>query len=523
MPRIGRARLFFIIAIIIGLMLSNGSPAFAAIDAAGAAHLKALFTDVLNQKATETQARGAKLVQDGPLTVEPAGSYYAITLPHLSTLAADGSRLQIGMISINAQPDSKPDQWVITVALPATLKWFDAQGAEKAVISIGKQTCTGVWNEKTQNFLKLDAKYKDIKLDTPGKEFLAAIPDVSLLVDLNQDSTGNWSGPARFTARGIAVAASGGGAVSIGKLESESVVQGYSLDKATSYRQKVTAATTKAAAGTGTPADKTELYDVITSIIGDVWDGATVKVSVENIVATHTPPGGAAGSKFSLGNASIDLAFEDMRKDKIGAQAGVRYNGFAMEPPADISKTIPDQLSFVISTENVPYKKLVAYGKTQISGQPPATPTSLAQIMQDAGMTITLQDFSLGNGIYTYTSNGILNSDAKAADSFVGKAHAEITGLEPLAASLMKDAQDPQTPDAQKAQIQQALATMTILQMIGQQGTGKNGQPTRIYNVELTQSGQKLVNGTDLNTLLGGGDQPAAGAPGQAPPAPSTP
>jgi hypothetical protein len=488
------------------------------VDATGAAHLKTVFTELLSQKAAETQTRGAKLVQDGALMVEPSGTYYAITLPHLSTVAADGSRLDIGMIAINAIPDEKPDLWKITVALPTPMKWYDAQGTEKATIGIGKQNCSGLWNEKTESFLKLDAKYRDIKLDTPGKEFLAAIPDVSLLVDLNQDSSGNWSGPARFTAQGIAVAASGGGAVSIGKLESESVVQGYALDKATSYRQKITSATAKATAGTGTPADKTELFDVITSLIGDVWDGATVKVSVENIVATHTPPGGAA-SKFSLANAGIDLAFKDMRKDKIGAQAGVRYSGFAMEPPADISKTIPDQLSFVVSTENVPYKKLVEYGKSQISGLPPAAPESLPQIMQDAGMTITLQDFSLGNGIYSYTSNGILNSDAKAVNSFVGKAHAEITGLETLAASLMKDAQDPQTPDAQKAQIQQALGTMTILQMVGQQGTGKNGQPARIYNLELTQSGQKLINGTDLNTLLGGGEQPAAGT---APPAPTT-
>jgi len=530
MPRIGRTRLFFIIAIIIGLALSNGTPAraAAAVDAAGAAHLKTVFTDLLNQKAAQTKAGGTKLVQDGQLMVEPSGTYYAITLPKLSTVAADGSRLDIGMISINVMPQDKPEEWVMTVALPATIKWFDAQGAEKASISIGKQNCTGLWNEKSESFLKLDAKYRDIKLDTPGKEFLASIPEASFIIDLKPDSSGNWSGPGRFTAENIAVAASGGGAVSIGKLESETDIQGYALDKASAYRDKMTAATSKMTAGImgGTDADKTGLYDLITSIIGDVWDGATIKVGIENIVATQSPPGGAAGSKFSLGSAGVDLAFKDMRKDRIGAQAGLHYSGFAMQPASETTKLVPDQLNFVVSTENVPYKKLVEYGRTQITASAPAKQTSLAQIMQDAGMTITLQDFSLGNGVYNYSSNGVLNSDAKAVESFVGKMHAEITGLEALGAMLMKDIQDPKVPDAEKANLQQAVATMTILQMVGQQGAGKNGQPARIYNLELTESGQKLVNGTDLNTILGGGGQPAAGAPGQtapaqAPPAPS--
>ena len=239
MVRPGKNPVFFIIAIVSALVFIYGAPCRAAtIDAAGAAHLKTVFTNLLTDKAKRITSQGSKLVMDGDVMVEPASGYYAVTLPHLSVVSADNSRFDIGMISVNVIPDDKPDQWKMSLALPTPLTWRDAQGAEKVKVEIGKQNFAGIWNEKLQNFTKLKAEYRDIKVNTPDKQFLGAATGLTLIYDLNQGSDGHWSGPINYAANGVVLAMADGTAVSIGKLEAASSVQGYAFDAVNGYSDR---------------------------------------------------------------------------------------------------------------------------------------------------------------------------------------------------------------------------------------------------------------------------------------------
>jgi hypothetical protein len=524
MVRSGKNPVFFIIAIVSALIVIYSAPCRAAtIDAAGAAHLKTVFSNLLSDKARHITSQGSKLVMDGDVMVEPASGYYAVTLPHLSVVAADNSRVDIGMIAVNVIPDDKPDQWKMSLALPTPLTWRDAQGAEKVKVEIGKQNFAGIWNEKLQNFTKLKAEYKDIKVNTPDKQFLGAANAVTLIYDLNQGSDGHWSGPVNYAANGIVLAMGDGTAVSIGKLEAASSIQGYAFDAVNGYSDKLTALTSKISSGVSMPPDqRLALYNTATEMFGALFDSMSMKFTAENIVVTHPVPQ-APGTKISLGDAGLDMGFSGFRQDKVSIQLGLHYNGLAIEPPPGFSTATPDKFNVAVSIDNIPYKALVDLGRKALAPDP-ANPQAAAalmagvpQVLQNAGVTINLHDLSSGNTLYNGVATGVLNCDAKAAKTFTGKARAEIAGLERLTAALNAQMKDPQVPDANKQGIQQIAGVVAMMQVFGQQGTNKSGQSVRTYDFELTQQGQILLNGADINTLFGGQGSPAAGMPSPAP------
>ncbi|HEY8189929.1 MAG TPA: hypothetical protein VIF12_04545, partial [Micavibrio sp.] len=49
--------------------------------------------------------------------------------------------------------------------------------------------------------------------------------------------------------------------------------------------------------------------------------------------------------------------------------------------------------------------------------------------------------------------------------------------------------------------IRDSMATLTILQTIGQKGKNAKGMDVRTYDIELTEAGKLTLNGTDLSAL----------------------
>ena len=218
------------------------------------------------------------------------------------------------------------------------------------------------------------------------------------------------------------------------------------------------------------------------------------------------------------------MGFSGFRQDKVSIQLGLHYDGLAIEPPPPaFSAATPDKFNVAVSVDNIPYKTLVDLGRKGLTpdpSNPQATAALMAgvpQVMQAAGVTINLHDLSSGNTIYSGVATGALNCDAKATKIFTGKARAEIAGLDRLTAALGAQLKDPQVPDANKQGIQQIAGVVAMMQVFGQQGANKAGQPVRSYDFELTQQGQILLNGADINTLFGGQGSPAAGMPGSPP------
>ena len=60
---------------------------------------------------------------------------------------------------------------------------------------------------------------------------------------------------------------------------------------------------------------------------------------------------------------------------------------------------------------------------------------------------------------------------------------------------------------------QQTLGMVEMLKAMGQQGKDAAGNDVRTYKIDLTESGQILLNGADMSAMMGMGAEPAEPAP----------
>ena len=74
---------------------------------AGAAHLKNLFTQILENQKKAIERVGGTLKTDSDITVEQGKDYYAVTMPAMTYKGVEGEITKIGLIAINVTPTDK--------------------------------------------------------------------------------------------------------------------------------------------------------------------------------------------------------------------------------------------------------------------------------------------------------------------------------------------------------------------------------------------------------------------------------
>ncbi len=492
------------------------SSAAAAIDADGAQRLKGIVEKSLKVQQDFLTARGSRLVMDGSVMVEPAGSYYAVTLPHITIINARNEEIVVGMIAANAIPAEEPGQWKVTLAMPTPLIWRDAQKKQTLTLDIGKQSFAGVWNEKLANYTKLQAVYKDIKISFPAAGTAAALPEFTANYNLAEGANGLWSGPMRFTLNGLSVNQSDGSAARIGKIDATMKVVDYDPKVDIAYQEKMAALEESYKAGGGSTESSQHVhgvYNMIADYMSTVWDGYTLSGVIENIVLTRPPIPGAPAGSLRLDNAGFGIAMSGLRQDKATLQLKFGYNGFAMvPPPANFDRTTPAAVNIDMNIDNLPYKGMIALGRTAVdtaSKNPEMaqmiilqTFMSLPQLASQSGTALTVNNIQFGNSDYNVMMSAKILANAQALLGATGKGHIEIQGIETLTDALAHDMQESQSNPAALEKFSQATKFMTVLQAVGQQGTNARQQPVRIYDLELTEKGQTLLNGTDIRVLL---------------------
>jgi hypothetical protein len=523
-------RLFALVLVCV-LMFAPFS-AQAAIDKAGAAHLTGIFTKLLDEQKISARLQGQDLKSQGEVLVEPAGSYYAVTLPHLSLVHADSSTLDLGILVINAMPGSSAQEWKMTLAIPTPIIGYDAAKKPISRLDIGKQSFTGVWNESINNFSKLDARYENITSLSSANGATLKIPKAAVIYDLTRNADGKtWSGPTKFTMENITLLREGNaGQSKIGRLTMDTMVQDYSYEKMREYQQKMTALSATASAAA---VNSDQLADVILDMIGSIWGGFGTQIVLDDVdLSRPAIPGSPAGR---LATKQIRLGFDakGFAADNVTMTMKTQYDGLTLTPaPAGFNEVTPGRLNLDLTVENLPYKKLINLTRktaeaASTSAEPQKNAGMLAaklipQMLTQAGTTLKINKSYLGNNTYNIDLDGQAVANMATVMGAVGKATLNITGLDDLIAltkAQMKKTDLP--PDAMK-KLQGTFVTLSVLQLSGQQGKDATGKSMRSYNLELTPEGKVMVNGADLTTLMtlagaAAGQPKAAPAPAAAP------
>jgi hypothetical protein len=458
-----------------------------------------------------------ELRAEGPLTVEPAGKYYAVTMPHLSLHEPDGSYTDFGIFAINAIPGDKPGEWKITVATPTPITGYNAAKKPELRITLGGQSFNGIWNEKNVSLSKLDAEYKNIVVEQPLEGYTMKTPKATLSYNLTPGPNGKTlSGPARYELTNIEVAKAGETAVSkIGRIVMDMNIRDYDPAKAREYQKKIAAlsATAKKSADGKIPDE--QAHGIITSLfdfMATAWDGFDSKITATDIDLSRPAKAGEPAGRLQLKQVSSAFGLDGFRSNSVTMRVAFGYDALAFAPaPVGFTETVPSRINFDVTFNKIPFRELTdaANKAMQSAGDTPESKRAaglqaasvIPQLLTAAGAYAQITQSFIANNTYNATIDGKANANLKALMGADGKARIEVAGLDQLMTYLQTAIKDPKTDAAAKAQMQKTMLSLTVFQGFGQQGKNTAGQATRIYDVELNEQGKIMLNGMDLSAL----------------------
>lgn len=502
------------------IVFTVGAPAaHAAIDEKGAAQLKELFTDYIKQQQQAADARASSLAAEGDVLVEPNGSYYAVTLPHLRVIYNDGSQFDIGMIAINAVPDKNdPDKIKMTVALPTPMSFINAKGQTKARLTIGSQNLSGIWYTKMDSFTKMKALYQNIVIAAVDDKSKITIDAFQALINMQEDARGLWSGPLSLTASNLNLYSKRGGKPDyIGEVYMNVDTQGYDIEKGIKYVENLNALNESNSEGDApsfSPDHITALYKLVTNAMIDIWDGmsTTIRVSDVNITAPAKATQPERNIKFSSFGTTFGMS--GFRENDVAMHFAFNIGG--LDPamfPENESDIPPPDLNIDLTLAHLPFKDMIKIGESGLDtglknpgmGQMVALQSMMAmpQLMTKAGTTLNITDSWVGNDAYKFVLNGKALADIKAKLGATGEATLTATGLDTLINTVKEQQESNAQNPAAHEKLTKMLKVLSVMQLVGQQSKNAQGQPARIYKFTLDEQGNVLLNGTALQTIIG--------------------
>jgi hypothetical protein len=490
----------------------------------GADKIKDFFSKKIQQTTDIQKFAGDTYEWEGDVSVEPSGNYYAITLPYLKIKQIDGKKLDIGMIAINAIPYDDKGNWKTAVAIPTPIRIYDKLGALDYKLDIGKQRMHGIFIANAGQFLKLDGQVQDVVMTNAEDKVVMRLPQAHLKYDFNVVGENIWDGTYIFKAENIdfnmeAEQVSG----KIASVYFEGMGEGLRVDTIQDLQDKMQ----EAAQGfdpqnANDPTQNQEslksltgLGDAMFSYLADFGDksGGTFGITGLSIsVPDMMNPG--QKQNFNIEKLAFEVMLDEMRTNKASLLYGIQLLGInfpmdAASPFASFGSYFPKDIAVKFKLADVPYKDLLDSGNTAIkqafemstgAGTAPATMPDFKKLFLESNAKLLLQDTYISNDLYRITTDVNMMPAPNSPYMAKGTALTKIYGLPELAAKIQQDAQS-------NPQLAAAAQPLAMMQMFGQQKE-EDGKKVFVYDLQLQEGGQVLLNGTDLMQMMGGGMPP---------------
>ncbi len=514
------------------LVAAAWSPARAdapVVDDAGARALAATLKSGLTRwmPPANDDSEGFGFEWEGEPTVKASGDHYDIALPRLAAEGADGVRIEVGTVLLSVTPRDG-GLFGVSVTLPGkiAIKSMDEEEEDykdSATITLGRQTFTGTWSAPLETLLTMDGAFNDIAVTSPDGKGAVTIGAVTMKQDLKADGPTAWSGPSTIAISNVAALdEKKREAFKVAGLSVENVYTRADFTKISALQamaQRVTA--------TGKPPTVAEVLPSLRGVIG----GFTSNLSLTGLTGTDS----GDGSKVDLGQLTLTSGVTNLDQDFSTISLGMTARDFAITPSVAPTAFTPKTVEFGLSVaklpnaalwqglsdlalsaeaeENAKAAKVNAKkdGKAKAAPAPASAPPSpdavIAKTMAaliDAGAELRLDALKVEAPAATATATGAMRVAAQSAFGVTGSTTILLKGLD-AAAKAMQPAPG-KKPDKDT---QDALGMIGMLQAMGQISKDESGAEIRSYKIEMTDSGQLLLNGADMAPLLGGGE-PAA-------------
>ncbi len=432
----------------------------------GRAELQKLAGQVMASLTGWAGDRGWQAETSGETLVEDSGSYYAVTLPHLSFKDDLGRTLEVGLVALNALPGSRAGDWKVTLAMPSPVVMKGPDGKVLMTVTIGTQAFSGAWSAGRSSFSAISAKYKNIQIDYAPAGIKANLPDVTLTAD-----PGGMMDVAATSAR--VMFEKTGATLSLARINLRSGGDKASTVKLRALLQKL----------------------VPFSPFNDFLYGSSLTVSANGV--SLFLPGRTGQTERTMLVDSIRAGVN--ARNLSGATASLSgdggFSGLKVTP-ADprLAVIIPEQMNFKLDATNLPVDAVIA--------SDPGQKNALLKALSDAGTMVTLRNGALSNPSYAFAADFIQTANAVAPLGATGKGTLTAFGLDTLIGAVTAEATSPSTPPELKPYLRDMMGVFLAMQLTGKPGTDSGGRPVKTYVLENTANGQVLLNGQDMQVLM---------------------
>lgn len=515
---LGPFRLFLCLSGFLAFTFAFGNNANAQTTPEAKTSLQNTLQETLDMYTEAAKQSGVELTYNGPIEITDNGSYYAAKLPHLTLKSPSGGHTDIGVISINAMQGDTPELWKMTLALPSPMASYDAEGSPLMSFALTEQKFAGVWHQGVQHFVKLNAEYNDVSArDAMGNG--ATIGKIKSIYDLNHGEGNNlWSGPMEVTVSNVQGLMFGTPMFSIDQIKSTSHLKDYNVDAVAEYQQKLEAflASVDQTQPEKMSADSAlATYNLFTDFFKtsiDSFKGDFVLTGLK--VNSPMPAPDGSMPQLNLGELGFGFGLWGLHDNEISIDYMLGYDDLSIVPlEPSLAEVLPSRAKLAFRINKLPYDELVALGRQTIEASAGQlynaqmlgmqAVMSIPAMLTQANTNIKLDNTFIGNDQYNIALNGTLNADHTAVKGLVGQGTLLFSGITSLLQSAQTALTNPDVPQAQKQQLQQVVMGLGLLQTFGEVRTDDLGRPARFYDFELTKEGDMLLNGQNMNALMG--------------------
>ncbi len=497
----------------------------------GMTQVKQAVDDAIKFERDVAAKSGAGLKMSADPQITNKGSYYEVRLPDVSYTYPAVGVIDVGTVVLNVTHGKTDDEYLASMAVQPTMT-FTAEDGQKLVMNVGSQKFAMAWQAGLRTPTRVDAEYKDLKLTADGKEkFDAVIAHTRVVVNLQKNAEGTWSGPIETEMTDItgnlpASETAGAATIKLARIYNKTDYDSFDLALALSSKKKMEALVNDAE---GKNVEDTE--KVLTTLLEDgtaFFGGAKTEIVVSNFVAEVAALPAKEGQtpeqprSLRLAEFSSLVDIQGLKSDKGNISARVTIKDLVGNNVVDPETAgyLPQNGNIELYMQDMPlqslYKAFAGLAiqglraakmaeEAEARGQPSnmkrhhesqvmAAAFALPQMLTTAGSSVSVRNSFIRAPDLSADLFGSFKATPGAAKIGVGEMTLKLQGLDEALKKL-------ETDDSRQAR--RAVQGLSFLQVLGQQDT-ENGKPIRKYVFAVTLEGKMLLNGAEIGGLLGG-------------------
>jgi hypothetical protein len=489
-----------------GLLLASGVNA-QSVDQAGADALEARVPAILDYFFQN--APDVRYAFGGDIQAVPNGDVYDLAIPQ-TTIDADGDAdivIPAFAVEVTPQDDGwQRAEWRFPSPIVAT---NPRNSTDRADIAFTSADNVIVIAPEYSMAMQADIGLSDFRITIQGEEGTITVDDVALAVETEPSGTGEHS----FDSETFAQIA--GFQINIPSEQVLIAVESLEMG-GSSARQRLDLFAALQERVQGIDPESEEFLigfvDVLRANAGAKWIGdADYAMGLDELSFTIEDVSG------SLGELGVTMAASDLDAPAAQLEIAMQASDIGTsDVPPQFAQLIPSQARIDLVAVDAPIEafsdRIFGYlgeapsdaelfgpkGRRAGVGNPMANlqnidPMEFLGILMSSDVEVLLRDFLVEAPIGYVAAEGTVQPDPQAALQATADLNLQIAGLPEMIAFAQQ----------MGGEAAEGAAFVSVLSAMGRDATDNDGQAIKEFDLELTQSGQVLLNGNDMSAMIG--------------------